>query len=556
VQVFYDQLATPLAATARRFRAKKGEFDPLQFDRYTAFHTTLQSFQELMVRVQEIRADIDLIGKDFQEGLEQLRQQLDGLREDITQSRLVPFRFLAERFVAPLQTLTQRYGKAVELVIVGKENPIDQVILEQLQTPLTHLIRNAFDHGIEPTRERLALGKPQTAQITLSAEVKGDRVTIAIADDGRGIDLAKVYQRGVQLGLCSPETNLSPEQIQAFLFAPGFSTAGEVTDLSGRGVGLDAVKQQVERLRGTIQLKSSWQQGTTFAITIPLTLSILPLLLCRCQQRTLAIPSNDIREIIALAEFCGSASAGDSIVWQERLVRLFSLTQLLPYPQPDFATQLHQKLGIVLQVQDELIVVAVDSLLGEKELVLKPFDPTVKVPAYVAGCTVLGTGEVVAVLSPSHFGELIEPKQQPATLPPPPDSSAQRVPTILVVDDSVGVRRMLDRLLTQSGYQVVQCRDGKEALEALNRRGDRYDLAISDLEMPRLDGFALLREIRAHSHWHSLPFAMLTSRENDQHRQRARQLGATAYFTKPFQPHELLNAIAALLTDTAAKETR
>jgi type IV pili sensor histidine kinase/response regulator len=217
VQVFYDQLATPLAATARRFRAKKGEFDPLQFDRYTAFHTTLQSFQELMVRVQEIRADIDLIGKDFQEGLEQLRQQLDGLREDITQSRLVPFRFLAERFVAPLQTLTQRYGKAVELVIVGKENPIDQVILEQLQTPLTHLIRNAFDHGIEPTRERLALGKPQTAQITLSAEVKGDRVTIAIADDGRGIDLAKVYQRGVQLGLCSPETNLSPEQIQAFL---------------------------------------------------------------------------------------------------------------------------------------------------------------------------------------------------------------------------------------------------------------------------------------------------------------------------------------------------
>lgn len=553
VRIFYDQLATPLASSwgvNAASEATDSEFDSLQFDQYTGFHSTLQDLQEVMVRVQETKSDIEIVTRDVQAALDQLRQQLDGLRGDLTQSRLVPFKFLAERFVTPLQNLSQRYKKPVELVIVGKEALIDQVILEQLQTPLTHLLRNAFDHGIETPPERAKVNKPKTAKISLAASVQGNQVVIAIADDGGGINLKKVQARAVEMGLCDANTALSTDEILEFLFMPGFSTAAAVTDLSGRGVGLDVVRLQIERLRGKVQVETKSQQGTKFKITIPLTLSILPLLLCRCQQRTLAIPSVNILEIIALSEYCDYSSRPETIVWQNHQAPLFCLTQLLPYTRLDSvpsASQFNQHLGIVLDVSGQPVVVAVNSLLGERELVLKPFDATINVPSYIAGCTVLGTGEVVAVLSPNYLGELINQNQQPIFTSSLPAKPQQEVATILIVDDSVAVRRLLDRVLNQSGYQVVQCRDGKEALETLNRSGDSYNLVISDIEMPRMDGFTLLREIRAHQRWHNIPVAMLTSRENDQHRQKARELGANDYFTKPFQPADLLNAIAALL---------
>lgn len=552
VRIFYDQLATPLASSlgGNSVETSNNEFDSLQFDQYTGFHSTLQDLQEVMVRVQETKSDIELVTRDFQAALDQLRQQLDGLRGDLTQSRLVPFKFLAERFITPLQNLSQRYRKSVELEIVGKETLVDQVILEQLQTPLTHLLRNAFDHGIETTQERLKANKAKTAKITLTASVQGNQVIIAISDDGRGINTKKVQARAAEIGLCASKASLSTDEILQFLFVPGFSTAETVTDLSGRGAGLDAVRLQIERLRGKVQVETKLQQGTKFKITIPLTLSILPLLLCRCQQRTLAIPSVNILEIIALAEFCDYSSQPETIVWQNRPAPLFCLTQLLPYNRSDSvpsASQFNQHLGIVLDVGGQPVVVAVNSLLGERELVLKPFDATIDVPAYIAGCTVLGTGEVVAVVSPNYLGELITQKQLPTLSKSLPSLPQQQVATILIVDDSVAVRRLLDRVLNSSGYQVVQCRDGKEALETLNRSGDLYDLVISDIEMPRMDGFTLLREIRFHDRWHSLPVAMLTSRANDQHRQKARDLGANDYFTKPFQPADLLKAIADLL---------
>ena len=601
VQEFYDRLATPLLRSSGVGAGKEqkvcssqlslnppvlsqseAEFDPLQFDRYTEFHSTLQDFQELMVRVEEGRNDIEVIARELHEALEQLRLQLDSLRGDLTESRLVPFGFLADRFVTPLQSLNQRYHKSVALDVVGKETPIDRVILEQLQTPLTHLLRNAFDHGIETPEERLLLDKPVDAKITLSADVKGNKVTIAISDNGRGIDCKKIYQKAVDMGLCSLDAAaLTREQILNFLFTPGFSTAATVTDLSGRGVGLDVVLEQVGRLRGEVKVISNLGQGTTFKIIVPLTLSILPLLLCRCQQRLLAIPSINVLEIIALSEYTlatgeaephclrSQAEPGNEnprysdagrvqykmITWRSNQIPVFPLSQLLPYAQADiFSTKaaLNPYLGIVLDVEGEPIVVAVDSLVGERELVLKPFDASIPVPAYVAGCTVLGTGEVVPVLSPSNFGELIALAKQalPAVIPSSPPNisrleSSDAASTILIVDDSIAVRRMLNRVLTESGYQVVECRDGKEALELLNQSQSGFDLAISDIEMPRLDGFALLREISMHPRWHSLKIIMLTSRENDRHRQKAMSLGATAYLTKPFRPGDLLAAIAS-----------
>ncbi len=535
VQNFYE------LATAETKHENSTSPSP-ELNQSSQLHNTLQDLQELMVQVQEARADVGLITNEFREALGQLRQQLNGLHQDLTQSRLVPFGLLAEQFIAPLQTFNQQYHKSAQLAVVGKETLIDQVIVEQLKIPLTHLIRNAFDHGIETPAERIALNKPENSYITLSATISGNSMTIAIADDGRGIDLKAVHQRAVDFGLSSHEPAL-PEQILQFIFTPGFSTAATVTALSGRGVGLDIVKLQVERLRGSIEVTSTPGQGTKFTINIPLTLNILPLLLCSCQQQTLAIPSTKVIEIISLADH--KPIDTNTITWRDRSLSVYPIMQLLPYRQALSPPSQNPHLAVVLDVNGKEVAIAVDFLLGERELVFKAFDPIVKVPPYISGCTVLGTGEVVPVLSPDDLSELLVAPPSDVT---PTSNSSDRPFKILIVDDSIAFRRVLERMLTQSGYQVVQCRNGKEALEKLKQLSEKFDLVISDIEMPRLDGFGLLAEIRALPQWRKLAVVMLTSRENDLYRRKAINLGATAYFTKPFRPEQLLKAIAALLT--------
>ncbi|AFY62688.1 hybrid sensor histidine kinase/response regulator [Synechococcus sp. PCC 6312] len=561
VQTLYDRLATAPSLKANGHHLPLGvspdpapEFDSLEFDRYTELHSTLQDFQEIMARIQETGADIDLLNRELQAALDDGRQFLGSLRADLTDARLVPFRVVAERFIPALNSLSQRYQKPLSVEIHGENTLLDQAILEQLKTPLTHLVRNAFDHGVEPAAVRQRNGKHPTAKIILSAKVSGNQVLISVVDDGQGVNLEKVTQKAVQKGLCPAEavSLLTEEQILEFLFAPGFSTAAEVGDLSGRGVGLDVVRLQVERLRGTIRVSTKPQQGTTFTLALPLTLNILPLLLCQTHDFTLAIPSVNILEVIKLSEFMEPGIPTTRIIWKDQTIPYAPLQQFLPYARPTKAAPLTAAIGVVVEVNERPMAVGVDALLEEREFVLKPFDTTIKVPPYVMGCTVLGTGAVVPVLSPPQFELLLQsPAELPASPPPPPELSRPDQVTLMIVDDSVAVRRLLERVLTQAGYGVISCRDGQEAWEQLNRISDPIRLIISDVEMPRMDGFALLQEVRHHPQWEALPVAMLTSRSGDQHRYKAQQLGANAYFVKPFQPVDLVNQIAKLIQKSA-----
>ncbi|MBR8828287.1 MAG: response regulator [Gomphosphaeria aponina SAG 52.96 = DSM 107014] len=538
IQSFYDNLTITNQHSA--------EFDPLEFDRYTEVHTNLQKFQELMVQVMEIREDIDLVRQEFKETLVEVRHYLDLLHQDVIQSRLVTFGSVAGSFVQPLEKLNQQYHKSAQLVIEGENVLVDQAVIEQLRTPLTHLIRNAFDHGIEPPQQRKNAGKNPTGIIKLAAAISSNQVIITISDNGRGINLTKVYQKAISLGFCSEKTSFEPlkkAQILDFIFLPGFSTADNVSSLSGRGMGLDIVRLQVERLRGNLTVASTFGKGTKFTVRIPLSLNILPLLLCRCQQQTLAIPSSYIQTIISLMEFPPQKF---TISWQHQVIPFRNLAQLLPYNQPGiFDHSLPSpKVGLVLKIPGKNLVVGIDNILTEKELVVKPFDDTVPFPSYLAGCTILGTGEVVPVLIPDFFDELLS--AQPEEIKK--KDSISNPPSILVIDDSIAVRKTLTRILTQSGFTVVQCRDGKEAWTVLNQGNQRFNLAICDLEMPELDGFSLLKMIRSHDFLQHLPVMILTSRDNDLHREKAKTLGANAYFTKPFHPVSFLEAIASFLT--------
>ena len=529
------------------------EFDALEFDNYTSVHTILQRFQELMVQVQEIQEDIDLVERDLQETLIHVRQSLDSLDEDLTQSRLVPFGALAKSFIQPLEKLSQRHQKSVRLEIVGESILVELVILEQLRTPLTHLIRNAFDHGLEFPKERQALGKNKEGTITLAASITSNQVMLTITDDGRGVNLAKIRQRAIALGLISEKDTVenSREKLLDCIFSPGFSTATNVSELSGRGLGLDIVKHLVESLRGTIRLETQEGKGSRFIIRIPLTLNILPVLLVRSQQKVLALSSQSVLRMLPMGDF---PLTDGFIEWENQRLSVRSLHELLSY-SPLHRLESKQvkpnNVGLMVVVNGQNVVIAIEEVIDERPLVVKALDPLTPLPAFLTGCAVLGTGEVVPILVPENFDSIWQQQTSHETHSPLPLGPASRnhQRSILVIDDSITVRRTLQRILIRSGYEIIQCRDGKEAWELLNRQNEGIDLAICDLEMPNMDGFSLLQLIRNHAVWKSLPVVVLTSRENDLHRQRAMGLGANKYLTKPFQPNKLLELVGTFIKD-------
>lgn len=558
VQSLYDQLtiteSEKISNNNQQNRTDLEEFDSLEFDQYTQVHSTLQHLTELMVQVQEVREDVDLLSREFQETLITIRQSLDGLDQDLTQVRLVPFLTLAGSFINPLEKLNKKHNKSVKLIIEGEQVLIDQGIIEQLRTPFTHIIRNAFDHGIESNKKRKEMKKPPEGKIKLSAKIEGNNVLISLADDGAGIDIDKVYQKAKKLGLFPSDISrdqLTKEQILDFIFAPGFSTAQKVSDLSGRGMGMDIVKAEIEKLRGTIQVKTVKNKGTQFILKIPLAVNIISLLLVRCQQKKIAIPSETVLRIIRFSDY---KIQENKLLWDQELIPIYPLFTLLPYHTLgtfDYTSEVSlPNIGLLLNVSGQKIFVGVDGIADERELVCKGFDDTVPVPAYIAGCTVLGTGEVVPIVVPDYLKPLlttleiqkIEPKAQKAQISSETKKLSDQ-PSILVIDDSIAVRRTLNRILTQSGYQVVQCRDGKEAWTVLQTTNDRFNLAICDLEMPGMDGYKVLQLVRSSETWQNLPVIILTSRESELHRQKAMDLGANAYLTKPFHPVNMLETI-------------
>ena len=544
IQDLYNQLA--VNATKEEESDRKDDFDALEMDRYTDLHTSLQSFQELMLQIQETRTDIDFIDRELSEDLEQTEQNLTQLYSRVTDSRLVPFDTLAKRFIPQIRGLSQRFDKPVDLKIEGKNTLVDQILLEQLQTPLTHLLNNAFDHGIESKYERVADGKPETATIALAAKLQNNQLIITIKDDGGGINPKKVFKRAVERGICPADKSIEdfqPEEIVNWIFEPDFSTAAKVSDISGRGMGLDIVLNLIRQLRGQLFVTTDVGLGSTFTINLPLNLSLQFLMLVQLQNRAIAIPHTSILEILPYRELEFTDSNKEYINWQDKTLPLASISSLFPCPRKPL--QLSQgKVCIILQTATNPLAVLVDAIAGEEKLIVKPFDETVPVPTYVVGCTILGTGEVIPVVMPQGIAknalDSVSVKDGTATV-------AQTTSTVLIAEDSVATRRMLEKLLVAAGYQVLVCRDGQEALDRLDRHQGRIDLILSDIEMPRVNGFELLEKARAQPAFKNTPIIMATSRTGDRHRQQAAKLGATDYLGKPVQPQQLIDTVAKLL---------
>jgi two-component system chemotaxis sensor kinase CheA len=425
-----------------------------------------------------------------------------------------------------VRDLAVEQGKEVELTISGAETQLDRVILDGISETITHLLRNAVSHGIEPPAERDAAGKPRRGRIHLQAEQRGGMVAIEVADDGRGVS-PEILERAREVG-----------SLTDVLAAPGFSTAAEVTHISGRGVGLDAVKSHVESLGGSLEVASEPGAGTRFVVLLPLTLALLHVLLVERGGHPYAIPMGSVEEAIAVTDRL-SLTGRASLELRGSTVPLADLAELLGAAAPDLA---QAPPAVVVRSSQNRAAAICDRLLGDQEVVIKSLGLLAGVGGYL-GAAILGDGRIALVLDPAFLARA-RARGRTAVVAP---AAEQRIPKVLVVDDQFTVRELQRSILEAAGYQVATARDGREALE-LVRRDSEVELVVTDIQMPAMDGFGLLEAIRSDGERASLPVVIVTSLGNEEHRRRGAELGADAYIVKEdFDQQALLETVRRLV---------
>jgi len=462
-----------------------------------------------------------------------------------------------------VRDLSTQANKEVKFKMVGASTLIDKAILEKLYDPLVHLIRNAFDHGIESPQNRTLQGKPSIGTIEICAYHRGNQTYIEVRDDGQGIDEEKVLRRATAMNLLPPadRTILSERQIYECLFAPGFTTAEQVSQISGRGMGLDTVQIQVKGLKGAIAVTSEQGKGTTFTIRLPLTLSIAKLLVFSINSRMLAIPIDSLLSINNIdREEIQTVQNQQFYPWEDELVPICPRSLLSYRSAPRFVddadydslktmTLDRSSKMILISHGDEVIALEVDRLIAEQEFAIKPFGKAIAPPPYLYGCTILGDGSLVPVVDGAALvTHWLQPEIQQKALSPDsnhPTAAELAAPittTVLVVDDSLTMRQTLSLTLQKQGYRVFQARDGREALDLL-QQNPSIQAVLCDIEMPRMNGFEFLTHYRTTFVDRNLPVIMLTTRGGEKHRQLATYLGAKAYLTKPFLEQELIQVL-------------
>ncbi|MEX0269445.1 response regulator [Leptolyngbyaceae cyanobacterium UHCC 1019] len=548
-------------------RSNEVEYDPLEMDRFTGFHSLSQEMIELIVRVRESSSDIEFIVDETEQVTRMFRQVTTQLQEGLTRSRMVPFAQTADRLPRAVRDISMKVGKQAELVIEGRETLIDKMILEQLYDPMTHLVNNAITHGIESPDVRKAAGKPASGRIIIRAFHQGNQTILSVSDDGAGIDVERVKSKAVEKRLISQTEARSISRLDVYdiLFHPGFSTKDQADDYSGRGVGMDVVQTSLSEIRGVISTDSTPGKGTTFTIRLPLTLSISKALCCISDRARIAFPMDGVEDMLDMPKerLQTDAEGQSSIAWRDTILPVRPLAELLGYNrhlgrgnvyggnQEDDIVSV-----VVLRSAGNFLALQVDQVLGEQEIVIKQLEGPVPKPIGVAGATVLGDGRIMPIadvlelidLSMGRIrrdagGSLWE-QSDDGMAPEAPATKTE--PMVLIVDDSITVRELLSMTFNKVGYRVEQARDGQEAWEKL-RSGLPCDIVFCDIEMPRMDGLELLSRIQKDPNLKLLPIAMLTSRGADRHRQMAATLGASGYFTKPYLEEALLDAAQRML---------
>jgi chemotaxis protein histidine kinase CheA/ActR/RegA family two-component response regulator len=474
------------------------------------------------------------------------------------------------RLYRTARAVALKQHKEFELVLEGQETEVDRTVIEEIAGPLLHLMRNAVNHALETPEVRLRRGKSSAGQIKLSAAYEGNQVVITVRDDGTGLDPARIRNEAITRGLLHPSQQLDNNEIIELIFRPGFSTAEVLSEESGRGVGLDVVRDSVSRLRGSLEVESMPGQGTAFTMKFPTSMAIQNAMMVQVADQQFAIPTVMVESIGRLDNFKHTNYSGrPAILVQNQPYPLSSLAQMLGLT----AGELDDKAPLLLVRTDRhRVALVVDDIKGRMDVVIKNLGPHLRGVHGIAGGTVLGNGRVVLILELLDLLSTRSGIKGALAAPPPLETSVSTRPAvqverrttiapvapaqktvepatrgkhILIVDDSPSVRRVVSSMLKQHNWEVQTARDGVEALEMITK--ETPAAVLLDIEMPRMDGFELMATVRAQEQYRTLPLIMLTSRAGAKHQQHAMQLGASAYVVKPYQDEELISILNSLV---------
>ncbi|WP_157263542.1 response regulator [Azohydromonas aeria] len=556
------QAETQLDSRLEAARQSAQAFDPLEMDRTTRLQELTRMMAESLDDVATVQHGLRQGLRDGDDELVALGRLAAELQDELLRARLVAFDSLAERLQRVLRQAAQEAQRQVRLEIEGGAVEIDRGVLERMAPAFEHLLRNAVAHGIEPPAERFMAGKPAEGRVLLSLSQEGSQVSVSCSDDGRGLDLPRIHRRAIERGLLPLEAQPDAAVLQRLVFAPGFSTAEQLSPLAGRGVGLDVVRAEVEALGGHIALETTPGQGSRFTLQLPLTTAVMQVLLLRCGAATVAVPVALVEEELRVpaAEAARAAARGrfGAGIEAPAFFRLEALLRQPLPPQPGEAAAEAEVL--LLRGAQQRLALQVQQVLGRQEAVLKPLGPQLSALPGLAGMSLLPSGTPLPIYNPAALalrhtaalqaaqvaglGTDLDPAQAEGigAAGVAGAAAAPPAPLVLVVDDSLTVRRVTQRLLEREGYRVAVAKDGQQALELLAQ--EQPALVLTDLEMPRLDGFDLLRRLRADARWSAIPVIVITSRLAARHRELAAALGVEHYLGKPYAQDEVLALVA------------
>jgi len=518
-------------------------FDDLEFDRYTEFHRLTREMSEATSDSVAVRTELENLLGDFDSLLNRQRRLANDVQESVMRMRMVPLRTLATRLHRTVRVTADRQGKQAELVLEGDTLELDSQVLDSMAEPLLHMLRNSVGHGLETPEVRRSMRKPARGRVWLSAYHEGTQAVLRVRDDGRGLDAEQLRRKAVSGGFLSADraAALSDADVMSLVFIQGLSTADRVTDVSGRGVGMDIVRDTVQKLRGTITIDSTPNEGTTFTIRLPLTLAVIRALIVRVHGQPFAIPLAALQQILRMGTDESAKMLRERVVpLNNKLLPVVRLSEALEIPEvPDVPTRLPV---LIVRVGESEVALVVDDIVEGREVVIKSLGRHLQRVRGIMGATIFGDGSVVPILNVvdllgKHEAEAVTTHEPVAAAPA---RTLRDTLTVMIVDDSPSVRRVMTNLIKGASWTPLTAKDGLDALEILRNATALPDVVLTDIEMPRMDGYELLAALKANEVLARLPVAMITSRAGEKHRRKALDNGAADYLTKPYSDEQLL----------------
>ncbi|HEU4665954.1 MAG TPA: Hpt domain-containing protein [Dokdonella sp.] len=548
-----------IARYQREQHDSSSTFDPLELDRFSQLQQLSRALGESVSDLVSIQGILDEQTRQSETLLLQQSRVSSELQEGLMRTRMVPFDSLVPNLRRTLRQAAQEVGKRAQLKVDGAHGEMDRNLLERMKAPFEHMLRNALAHGIEKPDERTAAGKPAEGTVNIAVSREATEVVLRITDDGRGMDRDAIRRKAIERGLLKPDVQLSDRDLYGFILETGFSTAEQVTQLAGRGVGMDVVNNEIKQLGGSLTIDSKAGQGTQFTIRLPFTLAVTQAILVKLGESSYAIPMSSVQGVARIAHDdlerrIAEGNPKHNYAGEE--FNIYELSQLLGLPRPRTVSEETQIPLLMTRTGDQRAAVRIDGVVGSREIVVKSVGPQVSSVPGIFGATIMGDGSVVMILDLAPLVRRLAALRAridagaielPAFMVPEPEQPAdvRAKPLVMVVDDSITMRKVTTRVLERADYEVLTAKDGLDALEKLQETVP--DIMLLDIEMPRMDGYELATYMRNDSRLRKVPIIMITSRTGEKHRQRALEIGVERYLGKPYQEDDLLRQVQEVL---------